>query len=276
MKTFDISIKNLNPQIENEYHRSEWDNVEKYDQFKSFLIKNVENKSCLSFYKFSDGEYYWLTNNQVGSVSPGKRDSNMIHRNLEPFKEGIIKNDYLMCQLLKSHIKWFDIYFKKPFDYPVDYVYALVANKWFTKTFNKKIGLIGADLKLDLIKELCKKEEYKNYLEFDGFTDYIKMPQKFLCDDVDNAEKIMAEQLIHSTSDIFLVGIGHAQQALLHRMKKYKSAIYIVVGSGIDSYAGIQDNLRPYMGDWINFQLNNYDYSKIDIWRERFINKKLI
>lgn len=276
MTSFDSSVKNLNPQIQSEYYHSEWDSPDKYDQFKSFLVHAVNNKSNLSFYKFSDGEYYWLTNNQIGSVSPGKRDSNLKHRNLEPFKKGIIKNDYLMCQLLKSHVNWFDDYFKKPFDYPVDYVYTLVANKWFTKTFNKKIGLIGAGPKLELIENLCQKDEYKNYLHFGGFNDYIKMPQKFICDDIDNAEKIMAEQLIRSTSDIFLIGIGHSQQALLHRMKKYKSAVYIVVGSGIDSYAGVQDNLRPYMGDWINFQLKNYDYSNIDIWRERFINKKLI
>ena len=276
MKIFDTSIKNLNPQIESEYYHSDWDCVENYEKFKSLLIKSVDINDCLSFYKFSDGEYYWLTNNQVGSVSPGKRDSNSKHRNLQPFKEGVVKNDYLMCQILKSHVEWFNDYFKKPFDYPVDYVYALVANKWFTKTFNNKIGLIGADPKLDLIKELCKKDEYKSYLEFDGFTDYIKMPQKFLCDDIDSAEKIMANQLINSKSDIFLVGIGHAQQALLHRMKKYKKATYIVVGSGIDAYAGVQDNLRPYMGGWINFQLKDYDYTKIDIWRERFINKKLI
>lgn len=276
MKIFDTTIKNLNPQIESEYYPSDWDSTEKYEKFKSFLMHNVNTNSCLSFYKFSDGEYCWLMNNQIGSVSPGKRDSNATHRNLEPFRDGIIKNDYLMCQLLKTHVEWFNNYFKKPFDYPVDYVYALVANKWFTKTFNKKIGLIGAGPKLDLINKLCEKNEYKNYLEFDGFVDYIKMPQKFLCDNIDQAEKIMADQLINSKSDIFLVGIGHAQQALLHRMKKYKKATYIVVGSGIDAYAGVQDNLRPYMGGWINFQLKDYDYTKIDIWRERFINKKLI
>lgn len=49
-------------------------------------------------------------------------------------------------------------------------------------------------------------------------------------------------------------------------MKKYKNAVYIVIGSGIDAYAGIQDNERPYMGDWINFRIRGYDYSKTDIW----------
>lgn len=276
MKSFDLFLRNTNSAIKTDYYNSHWDNTEKYENFKSFLVKNVNDKSRLTFYKFSDGEYYWLTNKQIGSVAAGCRDSNLNQRNLTPFREGVVKNDYLMCQLLKTHVKWFNDYFKKPFDYPVDYVYRLVSDKWFTKTFNKRIGLIGAGPKLDLIKRLCETDEYKNYLEFDGFTDYIRMPQKFLCDKIDEAEKIMAEQLLFSTSDIFLVGIGHAQQALLHRMKKYKSGVYIVVGSGIDAYAGIQDNSRPYMSDWVNYQLDDFDYSTVDIWRKNFINTKII
>ena len=173
-----------------------------------------------------------------------------------------------MCQLLTHHVGWFRGYFNKNFDFPVDYVYASLASGWFTKEFNGNIGIIGADVKMDLISKLCEKSEYKEYLGFDGFSDYIKMPQKFLCDNIDEAEKSMGEQLTNSKSSIFLVGIGHAQQALLHRMKKYKDAVYIVVGSGIDALAGVQDNSRPYMGDWINFKIKDYDYSKIDIWSD--------
>ena len=44
----------------------------------------------------------------------------------------------------------------------------------------------------------------------------------------------------------------------------------------IDAYAGVQDNIRPYCGDWINYKLKNYDYSNIDIWKENFFNLKEI
>jgi len=265
-----------NPQIQRDFYHSKWSENTELEKFKSFIKDSVENNKSATFYKFSDGERLWYLNQQGGSAAPGKRDSNLQERNLAPFREGILQNDYLMCQLLNEHVQWFNELFNNPFDYPVDYVYFLVASGWFTKEFNGQIGLIGAGPKLDLIEELCTYQRYKDYLGFDGFTDYIRMPQQFLCDDIDGAEQLMATQLQKSTSKIFLVGIGHAQQALLHRMKKYKDAIYIVVGSGIDAYAGVQDNLRPYMGGWINFQITNYDYTKIDIWRERFINKEML
>lgn len=273
---FDNSIINTNPQIAQDFYQSNWSKVDCYENFKQFIIDLVNESQSKTFYKFSDGEYLWLTNQQMGSTAPGVRDTNQRLRNLLPFQEGVIQNDYLMCQLLNDHVKWFKKYFHKDFDYPVDYVYALVASKWFTKTFNGTIGLIGAGPKLELIQNLCEYQRYKDYLQFDGFTDYIKMPQRYLCDHLDEGELIMAEQLSKSSSKIFLVGIGHAQQALLHKMKKYKDAIYIVVGSGIDSYAGVQDNLRPYMGGWINFQIPNYDYTKVDIWRKRFINTETL
>jgi hypothetical protein len=250
--------------------------LSRYEQFKQLLLDLIERGESKTFYKFSDGEYFWLTNKQVGSVAPGRRDSNVARRDLSPFKEGVVQNDYLLCQALTSHVDWYRAYFKQEPQHYVDYVYALVANKWFTSQFDGQIGLIGAGPKLDVIKELCTKQEYLDYLQFSGFTDYIKMPQKYLCDNLEEGEALLAEQLPNSTSKIFLVGIGHAQQALLHRMKKYKDAIYIVVGSGICAYAGVQDNARPYMGDWINYRLSNYNYTGIDIWKDNFTNIKTI
>jgi len=259
------------------YHdQAHWKTKAKIEEFKALVKQLVDGGESKTFYKFSDGEYYWLINKQEGSVRAGKRDSNISIRDLTPFREGVIQNDYMMCQLLDYHVAWFREYFKRDFDWPVDYVYALLANKWFTKTFNGQIGLIGAMPKMKLIKRLCKNQEYLDYLEFDGFTDYIGMPQRYMCDDLDYAEELMKEQLEKATSKVFLVGIGHAQQALLYRMKKYKNAVYIVVGSGIDAFAGVQDNTRPYMADWTNYQLTDYDYSTIDIWKSNFINKKIV
>lgn len=272
----EAGVTSDNTQVNRDFYISDWSTKERYENFKKFLIDLVDNNQSATFYKFSDGEYLWLNNKQIGSVAAGVRDSNVKERNLTPFREGIIKNDYLMCQLLNEHVRWFNQQFNRNFDYPVDYVYALTAANWFTKTFNGKIGLIGAGPKLDLIKELCTKQEYLDYLEFDGFTDYIRMPQRYLCDNLEQGEQIMAEQLKNSTSNIFLVGIGHAQQALLHRMKQYKDAVYIVIGSGIDALAGVQDNTRPYMASWINYQIEGYDYTKIDIWKEKFYNKKVL
>ena len=267
---------NNNPQSQRDGVSDHDTFLSRYHEYKDLIKEFVKNKESKSFYKFSDGEYYWINNNQIGSVSPGTRDSNITERDLTPFREGVVKNDYLMCQALNEHINFYKNTFQIDPHYYVDYVYALCANKWFTNTFNGKIGLIGAAPKMDLIKNLCKKQEYLDYLEFDGFSDYISMPQRYLCDNLEEGEQILANELPNSNCDIFLVGIGHAQQALLHRMKKYNDAVYIVVGSMICAYAGVQDNTRPYCGDWMNFKLKDYDYSNIDIWRERFLNLKLI
>lgn len=250
--------------------------LSKYYEYRDMIKNLVDENQSKTFYKFSDGEYFWLNNHQIGSVAAGRRDSNTTDRDLTPFREGVIQNDYLMCQALNEHIKWYKNYFGVEPKHYVDYAYALCANKWFTKTFNGKIGLIGASPKMDLISKLCDEQEYLDYLEFDGFSDYIHMPQRYLCDNLDEGEKILSEQLPKSKCDIFLVGIGHAQQALLHRMKKYKDAVYIVVGSMICAYAGVQDNKRPYCGDWMNFKLKDYDYSTIDVWRAGFTNLKEI
>ena len=247
--------------------------LSRYHEYKNLINDLVVNKQSKSFYKFSDGEWYFLTGDQVGSASPGVRDFAVQNIDRTPFRKGVIKNDYLMCQALNEHVRWYkDLFNSDPYFY-VDYAYALCANKWFTNKFNGKIGLIGSGPKLDLIKNLCNKQEYLDYLEFDGFSDYIKMPQRYLCDNLDVGEKILSEKLPQSNCDIFLVGIGHAQQALLHRMKKYKDAVYIVVGSMICAYAGVQDNTRPYCADWMNFKLKDYDYSNIDIWKNNFTNE---
>jgi len=76
----------------------------------------------------------------------------------------------------------------------------------------------------------------------------------------------MGEQLRNSSSKIFLIGIGHAQQALLHRMKKYRDAVFIVIGRGIDALAGtIYTGNDPYMANLVCFQLRDFDYTTINL-----------
>ena len=95
------------------------------------------------------------------------------------------------------------------------------------------------------------------------------MPQKFACDDINATDEMVKEQLNNATSKIFIEGIGHAKQALLWKMKQYHPAVYLSVGSGICAVAGVQDCIsRPYFADWKNYRIRDYDYSKIDIWRD--------
>ena len=235
--------------------------------FKNHLFKLVAEEKSKTFYKFGDGDYYFLKKQEYGSAAPGKRALSKSYEeiNHQEFVDGVLVNDYILVEIDYNNRRRFnEIYPKRQIDYPAEYCYGLVANKWLFKTFKGKIGLIGAKEKIELIKNLMKYEEYKNYLGIDKFNDYISIPQKFACDNVNSVEEMVSKQLLDSKSNIFLLGIGHVKSALLHRLKKYKNAIYLDVGSGIDAIAGVINVKRPYMGNWINFRLKKYNYSNID------------
>ena len=243
------------------------DFYEKLELFKLNLVNEVNNKDCKTYIHFGDGDYYFLTKQAVGSATPGKRALSVPYNQFDigPYREGFIQNDYICVELIsQNRNNYHSLYPNRKIDINTEYLYALVCNKWFTKTFNGKIGLIGAEPKLKIIQELIKQKQYQDYLGLEKFEDYIYIPQKFACDDINKTEKIVAEQLINSKSDIFLLGVGHVKSALLHRLKKYKKAVYVDVGVGIDCYAGMVDPERPYANGWSNFKLNNYDYSGID------------
>lgn len=236
--------------------------------FKKKLIHLVNNSEAKTFYKFGDGDYFFLNRSAVGSATPGKRALSKQYSEIkhQEFIEGVCKNDYITCELYPQNRNYFrSLYPEKSIDFPSEFSYGLVSNKWLLQQFSGKIGLIGADRKIELIQKLMEHKQYQNYLGLESFTDYLKIPQKFACDDIDATENQIAEQLKNSTASIFLVGIGHVKSALLHRLKKYKKAVFLDVGSSIDGLAGIIDHGRPYFGDWTNYRVKNFDYGSLDI-----------
>jgi hypothetical protein len=246
------------------------------ENFKTHLSSLVYNKENRSFYKFGDGDYFFLKQIPTGSATPGKRALNKSYDELDitPFTSGVLKNDYVSVEIYPKNRNLFnEIYPNKKIDFPAEFGYGLVANKWLFETFKGKIGIIGADAKVDLIKQLMDHDEYKEYIGLDKFEDYLTIPQKFACDDVDLVEQNLAQSLKDSTSEIFVVGIGHVKSALLHRLKSIKPAIYLDVGSGVDAIAGVIDEARPYMGNWINYHLSDYDYGKLDLLQYKFNGK---
>jgi hypothetical protein len=235
--------------------------------FKTEIKKMVDEKQSKTFYKFGDGDYFFLKKESIGSASVGKRAISKQYSDIkhDDFISGARLNDYYTCEIYPENIAMFKEVLPNKIDYPAEFGYGLVANKWFFKNFKGKIGLIGADKKIEIIQELMNYQEYNEYLGLDSFNDYIKIPQKFACDDIDFTEKIIGDQLKKSSSSIFLLGIGHVKSALTHRLKKYKNAVFFDVGSGIDAIAGIIDTDRPFFGDWTNYQMKNSEiYENID------------
>ena len=52
--------------------------------------------------------------------------------------------------------------------------------------------------------------------------------------------------------------------AMAYQFKNYKDAIFIDIGCGMSGLAGTVETDRPYFGSWINYRIQNYDYSNID------------
>ena len=237
------------------------------ERFKELLVKLVDQKANVTFYKFGDGDYYFLKQIEHGSAKPGARAISKAFNeiNINDFLEGVLKNDYIITEILPKRYAMFkELYPERERAFPSEYCTGLVANKWFFKTFSGKIGIIGEREKIKLIEELMQHREYREYLGIDRFNDYIYIPQKFAADDVNSLEKSIAKQLKNSQSEIFLLGIGHVKSALLHKLKKYKQAVYVDVGGAIDAIAGIMNIRRLHMAKWVNYQIRNYNYSNID------------
>ena len=239
------------------------------DVYKTHMKQLVDEKESKTFYKFGDGDYYFLTKQPFGSAAPGSRALGVSFDDInhDEFVSGSKLNDYYTCEIYPENISKFNKVIDRDISYPAEYGYGLVANKWFFSQFSGKIGLIGASEKMELIEELLMYDEYKEYLGINNFSDYINFPQKFACDDINYVENFVGEQLEKSTSDIFLLGIGHAKSGVLHKFKKYKKAIFMDVGAGIDMIAGCININRPFAGSWVNYRIEGYDYTNIDYLR---------
>ena len=240
---------------------------EELEEFKHLLIELVYLNEPKTFYKFGDGDYYFLKKIPTGSATPGRRALSKSYDeiNHDAFVKGAQECDYYTCEIYpENRVNFIDV-IQRRIDYPAEFGYGLVANKWLLKTFAGQIGLIGAGLKLNIIKNLMEAPQYQEYLGLEKFEDYISLPQKFACDDLDATEEMVASQLIKSTSKIFLMGMGHVKSGLIHRLSKYRNAVFLDVGASIDALAGIIDVDRPYAGDWTNYQIDDVQlYKGID------------
>ena len=136
-------------------------------KFQDLLLKlNLEKKGA-SFVHFGDGDYYFLKKMPIGSATPGKRALSIPYDcfDILPFKEGWSKANYHCVEYLEVGMpeKLNELYPGQK-TIATEFLYGLIMNKWFLKTFNGRIGLIGAGDKLDIIKELMKRKEYQEYL----------------------------------------------------------------------------------------------------------------
>lgn len=253
---------------------------ERQKEFKLLIQDWIDNPRGVTTMRFGDGDYFVLTKHGVGSAAPGKRALGKPYSQLEThneFIEGVPKNDYVFAEIIPQIRTWYNnMYPQRHIDNNLEYIYGYTANKWIFKQLkDKKIGLIGADVKLDIIKQLMEYPEYQEYLGVKKFHSYIQIPQKFAMDNLNELEKNVAQQLKDQDEcDFYLFGIGHVKLALAHRFKKYKNKPFLDIGCGLDAIAGCVNTKRPYFGNWTNFRLPNFNYSNVDYMNYNHGNEK--
>ena len=235
--------------------------------FKANLVKDIKSKKSISYLKFGDGDYYFLTGKSIGSAAPGKRALSraLTSTELSEYVTNSKKVDKYLCEIDSQNRKYFKDLFGSIEPIPAEFVYGLTANHWLTK-LPFKIGLIGADRKIEIIKNLMQFPEYQNYLGLEKFTDYIQIPQKFACDNLSLRLAELETQILNSEAEIFLIGVGHVKSGILSEIAKMRNAVYLDIGSGVDAIAGLIDAKRPYFGSWVNHRVKKGQiYDGVDL-----------
>ena len=239
-----------------------------FEEFRSALSTEVKARSAATYFKYGDGDYFFLKGEENGSAKPGRRALSKPYSEIDlpRFQEGSKRATHYLCEIPEvDRNRFHETFPDTKIDFPAEYVYAGVASRWFFREFDGQIGLIGAAQKIDLIEELLEHEAYKDYLGIREQIELVRVPQKFACDDLDGTISSLKSQLANSKSNIFLFGVGHVKSGIIEYLPKLHNATYVDVGSGIDAIAGVIDVRRPYFGGWVNFELPDIRrYSEID------------
>ena len=82
---------------------------EKLEDFKSLLVDLVEKGESKTFYKFGDGNYFFLKKESVGSATPGKRALGKPYDEIDhqAFVDGAQLCDYYTCEIYPENMENF-------------------------------------------------------------------------------------------------------------------------------------------------------------------------
>jgi hypothetical protein len=239
---------------------------EHYEDMWSLITSEVTKKEGYTILRVGDGEANFL-NGVIKGNTANRHFTNSTRPSqeyLNRFKEGLLRCDSTHIEMYNTVTKAFKrIYGKNVFSpIPLECIYALVASRKLFKN-NYRIGIIGSDNKVAIIKELLKHEEYRNYIGRDSFEHFITVPERGSSNNVDELLTSITSQL-DPTIDIYLIGIGIAKMAIMADFKKNSSSVFLDIGCGISALAGLVSNDRPYFADWTNFRLKNFSYKEVD------------
>ena len=237
-----------------------------FDQLFEVLKTHVQERRSLSVIRGGDGDGYFLQRRAIGNIPTRQytKGDDMRGVDIRLFREGFLKCDLKLVEMFLPNQRLFqEVYGRNVFsDIPVECVYALIASRRLLKT-PWSIGIIGNDHLLPVIQRLLVHPEYRGYIGRSAFQDYIPVPQRGAANEpLALAESIRAR--LRGDVQLYLVGMGSAKMAVLHRLAQDSNAVFLDVGVCIQALAGVVNVKRAYFADWVNFRLKDYDYGKVD------------
>ncbi len=251
-----------------------------YELWKHSIISLIDQSQNHVTLKFGDGDYFFLTKQEIGSAKPGKRALSRPYAeiDLEPFKAGLKLADNIACETIPLNLSNLEqLTGRKNPDFPAEFLYASVANRWLTKTLDGRLGIVGASQKIDLIEKLLELDIYRDYLGITTDPHLVRIPQKYACDNLHITREILQSQIAFDSDRTYLMGIGHVKFGLVEILKQYKKSQFIDIGSGIDAFAGVVDVRRPYFADWTNFRFADAQhYFEVDLLQAENFGKYLL
>ncbi len=250
---------------------------EYYQELNDIIANKVKTKEGYSLLRIGDGELNFIRGIMRGntSIRHYTKESLPTLEYLALFSDGLLRCDSIHAEMYKDIRRHLSGFYKKKIysDIPLECVYGLIASRELLKS-NYRLGLIGSDKKIALIKKLLNYSEYTDYIGRKEFQDYISVPEKGSANDVLSLADSIKSQL-KSDIDIYLVGIGIAKLVILPMISQNNKAVFLDVGCGISALAGLTSNDRPYFADWLNFRMKDYDYGEVDVMDASFNSGKI-
>ena len=189
----------------------------------------------------------------MGTAKPGMRDTYK-YKILNPSNKYLknVTKKRLLFILLQFFPEFKESFDRTP-DYLAEYVYGLVANKWFLKIC--KIDLSVQKLR-HIISDLMQSQQYQEYLNIEKFETYITIPQVYALSKSNLYIKTL-ENKFKKVMPKYFYRYWSFTEYIVTQIKSLFKKTFNCVGIGLDAISGCVNINRPYFGAWTNYRLKN-------------------
>ncbi len=249
--------------------------LETISELGSRIVK--DQPFCLI--RLGDSEMMFLSGKMVGNiVNRSFLTSDIKKYDLKEYKDKLSKSDYVCIHDNKSMKSLLPKLSLNGLSKNISFenMYQLTSSRILFLLLNGlRVGVIGAEEKVNVIKKLITYSEYKDYIKNCDISEFIGVPQKGASQDNSKTMKLIEDQM-QSKIDVYLVGMSVAKILILPELRDKHKCSFIDIGVGIDALAGVIPNSKSFFGNWTNYRMVNYDYSNINFFHQQKQTKIVI